>query len=505
MNVDGEPGVTGQALNALQKKVQEKAKEGKELCACLLMDEMAVRQQVTWNEQTQQFDGTVNHGGLTSCVQNVVPAKEALVFMLSGVDEAWKVPIAYFLISGLKAENKKEIVNTVLYNLQEVGVKVIAFTFDGTVSNIATANALGCDLHTDSDLKTSFTHPCGTHEVHVLLDVVHMMKLVRNTLHSQRVLNSETGTVKWEYIVKLNAYQNEKGLKLAKNLTDKHVHFENSKMKVILAVQTLSNGVASALDILSSRNADFKDCGPTATFLRTFNNLFDVLNSMEADSRGFKRPLSRDNFKKAKALFESSKQYIHSLKLIDGTPILSSKNKTGFLGFIVAMESFCAIFSEYCQNQTILPALFTYRFSQDHLEMFFGAIRSKSGSNNNPNANQFRASYKRMLKQVDISNSVYANCTDFNVTPLMDCYSNTSSIERHEASQYSDEYQYQESPEEWDTFCNDDITDVAVRSLAEQVIKKISSKIVCQQCYELVSIIDAIVLICKSADFEFRV
>lgn len=51
----------------------------------------------------------------------MVPAKEALVFMLSGVDEAWKVPVTYFLISGLKAENKKEIVNTVLYNLQEVG------------------------------------------------------------------------------------------------------------------------------------------------------------------------------------------------------------------------------------------------------------------------------------------------------------------------------------------------------------------------------------------------
>lgn len=83
------------------------------------MDEMAVRQQVTWNDQTHRFDGTVNHGGLTSCDKNVMAAKEALVFMLSGVDETWKVPIAYFLISGLKAENKKEIVNTVLYNLQE--------------------------------------------------------------------------------------------------------------------------------------------------------------------------------------------------------------------------------------------------------------------------------------------------------------------------------------------------------------------------------------------------
>lgn len=167
-------------------------------------------------------------------------------------------------------------------------MKVIAFTFDGTKSNIATANALGCDLLDDSNLKPSFTHPCGTYDVYVLLDVVHMMKLVRNTLHSQKTLMSESGTIEWEYIDKLNAYQNGKCLKLARNLTDKHVHFENSKMKVLLAVQTLRNSVASALDTMASRNIDFKDCGPTAEFLRIFNNLFDVMNSMRDDALGLK-------------------------------------------------------------------------------------------------------------------------------------------------------------------------------------------------------------------------
>lgn len=46
---------------------------------------------------------------------------------------------------------------------------------------------------------------------------------------------------------------------------------------------------------------------------------------------------------------------------------------------------------------TVFKYLITYRLSQDHLELFFGAIRSKSGYNNNPTARQFEAAYKRLI------------------------------------------------------------------------------------------------------------
>lgn len=75
-------------------------------------------------------------------------------------------------------------------------------------------------------------------------------------------------------------------------------------------------------------------------------------------------------------MFESSRKYICSLTLEDGTPILKSKNKTGFLGFVIAMESFRAIYTEYCETVPLLLSIYTYRFSQDHLEMFFGSIRT---------------------------------------------------------------------------------------------------------------------------------
>lgn len=41
--------------------------------------------------------------------------------------------------------------------------------------------------------------------------------------------------------------------------------------------------------------------------------------------------------------------------------------------------------------------LLSYKLSQDHLEVFFSALRSLGGFNNNPNAIQFKSAYKRLL------------------------------------------------------------------------------------------------------------
>jgi len=46
--------------------------------------------------------------------------------------------------------------------------------------------------------------------------------------------------------------------------------------------------------------------------------------------------------------------------------------------------------------------LLMYKFSQDHLELFFGAVRQAGGFNNNPTVKQFTASYKRLLMRSHI-------------------------------------------------------------------------------------------------------
>ena len=46
--------------------------------------------------------------------------------------------------------------------------------------------------------------------------------------------------------------------------------------------------------------------------------------------------------------------------------------------------------------------LCTYKFSQDHLELFFGKVRRLGGCNNNPTARQFVSAYRKLVVHADL-------------------------------------------------------------------------------------------------------
>lgn len=54
--------------------------------------------------------------------------------------------------------------------------------------------------------------------------------------------------------------------------------------------------------------------------------------------------------------------------------------------------------------------LLSFKLSQDFLETFFSAVRSRGGFNNNPNANQFESAYKRLLIRNEIKMFDTSNC-----------------------------------------------------------------------------------------------
>lgn len=49
------------------------------------------------------------------------------------------------------------------------------------------------------------------------------------------------------------------------------------------------------------------------------------------------------------------------------------------------------------EKYQVLEYILTYKLSQDHLELFFGAIRARDGLNNNSTAKQFESAYRRLL------------------------------------------------------------------------------------------------------------
>lgn len=513
VSVEGEPGVTGETLAALKIKADEKATQGEPLLGCLVMDEMAIRQHVEWNEHSKRLEGLAQYNG-NELPNYAVPAKGALVFMVTGVQESWKVPIAYFLIAGMNAEDQRNTIEIVLRSLHDAGVTIIALTFDGTATNLSTANALGCNLKPTASrpLKTSFKHPCADYDVFVLLDAVHMLKLVRNTLHAQQTLMTSDGTVRWSFINDLNELQNRTGNRLAPRLTNKHVNFQNSKMKVSLAVQVISQSVASALSILNESDSSFKDCEATVQFLSLFNDLFDIFNSMDTNAEGFKRPLSVENIDLYRRVFEYVEEFIKSIKLSNGTPVLQSRNKTGFLGFLINIQSFREMFRIYVEEKQILDQFVTYRFSQDHIEMFFGTIRTKGGCNNNPSSTHFKAIYKRLITHNDITCSAKANCSHFNNTKkLFAC----RIADEHEHPENPNKVQHngsiaepsmEEAMKSAQPFPDDNFYAATMERYTLDVRTKMLPKIECRECVEAMAIDNSLITaVCKLADQEFKV
>ena len=89
--------------------------------------------------------------------------------------------------------------------------------------------------------------------------------------------------------------------------------------------------------------------------------------------------------------------------------IIETRSKTGFLGFLIGMESFKNMYFDYCENTNKLEYILKYKCSQDHIEAFFSAVRSRGGWDNNPTVTEITTSYKRLLVRNEIRSSSNAN------------------------------------------------------------------------------------------------
>ncbi|RVE44549.1 hypothetical protein evm_010795 [Chilo suppressalis] len=126
-SVDAEPGFTAEAFLVLKEKHQ--LSENPVVCA-LVFDEMAIRKQKLFNQKRKL--GMVNFGvGPVEGEDKDTIATQALVFMLVTLNENWKLPVGYFLISGITAQTKANLIKNCLEKCHEVGVTVVNLTFDG--------------------------------------------------------------------------------------------------------------------------------------------------------------------------------------------------------------------------------------------------------------------------------------------------------------------------------------------------------------------------------------
>ena len=145
-SIDGKPGLSSEAYTALRIKAMEANKNGKEILACVIFDEMAIRKQEEYDLHTDTKTGHVNFGTEYDENGEAIFAKEALVFLVAGINEKFKIPIAYFLVAGVKAMEKAALIQQVILWIGKTGIKIIGLVYDGLVTNIAAARALGVNF-----------------------------------------------------------------------------------------------------------------------------------------------------------------------------------------------------------------------------------------------------------------------------------------------------------------------------------------------------------------------
>ena len=215
-----------------------------------------------------------------------------------------------------------------------------------------------------------------------------------------------------------------------------HIKWKQQKMKVNLEAQTFSSSVADAIDYCREvlKILQFQDSEETVKFLRIFDHLFDILNSRNPLAKGYKSPLRVSNKSSWDPFLDEAYQYILGPKNPDVQPMHTTRRKTGFLGFLVGIQSIKRIFQALAEaNNVPLKYLLTYKLSQDHLELFFGAVRAAGGFNNNPTTQQITAAYKLLLLRSHIEGGK-GNCEKRDPIDILSAVTDTCKIKKKPVS-----------------------------------------------------------------------
>lgn len=431
--IDAIPGILSQSLEILKRRASEKAIRNEKSIGTIIFDEMNIRKLLQWTDG--RMLGYETLPGKDQ--KDAEIASQVIVFMFSALNDNLKVPIAYYFATHKLTSNEKHpLLNGVLKAVLECDAYLINITFDGCTTNSVICRMYGANLNVYSEtFNPSFNFEnC---RINVVLDPSHAHKLVRGVIGTKKILyDAENNPIKWIYYERLVRFKDKRNYCLAHKMTQAHIDYASKPMKVKLAVETLSGKTANALEFLMEQgHSEFMGAEGTIHFNRIFDQIFDVFNSTlssHTKENPLKRMMSRDNAPGIYALFATAIPYIKGLQFRNdrGVKVLlcGSASKTGFQGYIINMHSIMSIYEDLVVKKHLENCIAVHSLSQDHLEVFFGKIRSLNGYNNNPSCQQFNAAIRKLLANTTIHYSDEGNCTLMNPDTVYNPYSNISTI-----------------------------------------------------------------------------
>lgn len=417
---NGRPGFILEALKTLQSLANSKKCEGKSFLVSLSFDEIWIRKHLQWLHEQKVFSGRITYGNLTADDELPI-ASEVLMFMVTCLESATSIPVAYYCITSLNAYEKRDILLEVLAKLYHIGVTVINISFDGHKTNPVLCELLGASLDVHNPIPY-IIDPLSGNKIYLLFDPCHMLKLLRNALGDLNYIRDPArGKIEWTFFEKLERIRTKDNF-ITHRLTKRHIQYFRNRMNVRLASATFSQSVASSMRYLSSKFKSFEHSDATVFFIEMINKLFDSMNSKHTRKSfsDFKNPIDKNNASTIFEFYETAVSYLKGLKF-NRKYCVDSRRKTGFVGFIINTYTIKGLFKEYVEPGHLNSLRVLYH-SQDVLESFFSRIRYLGQWNDNPTIQQFQSAVRKLTFLSEITSSDFANCEDnLNLLKISSC------------------------------------------------------------------------------------
>lgn len=416
-SANGHPGISKETLETLTTLSDEHKAKDSSVYATLSLDEVYIKRHVQWSDAQKMFIGNITYGSIPQNAEYLLVANNAIVFMVNGINVSFNIPVAHHFINCLQSHERAALMSLVLRKVAETGVKIVVILFDGLRQNITACCLLGATFDVENDFKPYILNPFDNEKVFIMLDVPHMIKLIRNCIGMKKTLYDSTGNlIQWKFFELLEELRSKYAIATHK-ITKKHIMFEKNIMNVSLATELLSESAAKSMRKYANLPATkhlFEGSEPTAEFSIKCNNVFDIFNSKhECEQNIFKSPINEHSKEENFTYLDNFVEYIKGLSIhSQDKSILYSQRKTAFLGFIINIANVKEIYNSYVETKCI-PNLRTRDLNQDPLENFFGRIRTTClGNNDNPTVEQFCAAYRKILVCTELTTPSFANCKD---------------------------------------------------------------------------------------------
>lgn len=203
----------------------------------------------------------------------IFPANYAYIIVLQSLYFDWKQPITYTFSAAAKTHTELDVFIT------EAVTKL--FTLEISITGLI-INEKQIFQKYAAAKKVTIGRPYFFIEgriIYLIFDVPSLLKCLHLDLITTRFYDSNNKQIWWEFIKFIYSDQQSKYIKLTPKLTSAHIKPVAKKMTVEHSAQIFSNAVSTALETYIAFGAISKEAKSTATFIKSVNDLFDVLNS----------------------------------------------------------------------------------------------------------------------------------------------------------------------------------------------------------------------------------